>query len=344
MKSNDVGMSKVTVLMPVYNVGPYLMDAIESVLSQTYKNFILLIMDDDSTDNTGEIVPSFDDGRIKYVQNEQNLGLADNLNKGLSLIHTEYVARMDGDDIAEPFWLEHEVAVLDAHPEIGVCSGGFQFFGTSNSVVRYPEAPQDVLANMLFGTSVIVPVFRHVLYSKYGLCYRTSAFPAEDYMFWAECARVTKIYNVQETVFHYRMHDSQISTSKRALQIQKTHEARSFMLEWLSDEFSVDDREYFLNDYVMPVMSQDEYKRQLDFADFVIQKNAKWCHFDNDALKRCLYGKVLGNTYSGLLKKCFSSGYSPKAYVKYLNSGLFGHLSLKTELKLLVKCCVFWKV
>ena len=134
---------KVTVLMPTYNVAPYVKEAIESVLRQTYRDFELLVVDDASTDDTLAVVRSIDDPRIRIAAFPDNVGLAENLNRGLALIDTELVARMDGDDIAEPYWLEHEVAVLDRHPEIGICSSGFERFGTVKSLVRFPERHED---------------------------------------------------------------------------------------------------------------------------------------------------------------------------------------------------------
>ena len=183
--------------MPTYNVAPWVDEAIQSVLKQTYRDFELLVIDDCSTDDTVSVVRSIDDPRIRIIQNEKNVGLAENLNRGLSHISTEYVARMDGDDIAEPFWLEREVAVLDSHPEIGICSAGFERFGTVKSLVRFPERHEDCMANMLFECSVIVPTFRMSLYRDHGLRYSSEAFPAEDYRFWAECLRVTRVYNIQ---------------------------------------------------------------------------------------------------------------------------------------------------
>ena len=85
-------MHKVTVLMPTYNVAPYVREAIQSVLKQTYRDFELLVIDDCSSDETVEVVGSIDDPRIRIVQNEKNVGLAENLNRGLSHITTEYVA------------------------------------------------------------------------------------------------------------------------------------------------------------------------------------------------------------------------------------------------------------
>ena len=172
-------MARVTVLMPTYNVAPWVEESIHSVLNQTYRDFELLVVDDASTDDTLDRVRAIDDPRIRIAAFPNNVGLAENLNRGLGIIDTELVARMDGDDIAEPDWLETGINVLDTHPEVGICSFGFQFFGTKTSLVRFPEHHEDSKAQMLFGCTVIVPVFRKSVFSDNQLRYNTEAFPAQ---------------------------------------------------------------------------------------------------------------------------------------------------------------------
>lgn len=310
-------------LMPTYNVAPYVKEAIDSVLLQTYHDFVLLVIDDCSTDNTVEVVRGINDPRIHIVQNEKNVGLAENLNRGLALINTEYVARMDGDDIAEPYWLEHEVAVLDRHPEIGICSGGFERFGTVKSLVRFPERHEDCMANMLFECSVIVPTFRMSLYRDHGLRYRTDAFPAEDYRFWAECLRVTKIYNLQETLFHYRMHPTQICTARREEQQKKVAEVRRYMLEWLSPDFSEEEKQYYTGQFMAPqIASRQDYNERRGFCKKMIEKNRSMGHFDEEALRLRLKKHLTLTLYSTLVERYFNSGYSIPKYLRYLGSGL----------------------
>ena len=94
--------SLISVLMPVYNVEKYLQEAIESILNQTYSNFEFLIINDGSSDKSGEIINSYNDSRIVYLQNNKNKGLVYTLNYGISLAKGEYIARMDGDDISLP--------------------------------------------------------------------------------------------------------------------------------------------------------------------------------------------------------------------------------------------------
>lgn len=324
--------------MPTYNVAPYVREAIESVLRQTYSDFELLVIDDCSTDETIAVVRSIDNVRIRIVQNEKNVGLAENLNRGLSHINTEYVARMDGDDIAEPFWLEREVTVLDSHPEIGICSGGFERFGTITSLVRFPERHEDCMANMLFECSVIVPTFRMSLYRNLGLRYSTEAFPAEDYRFWAECLRVTKIYNTQETLFHYRMHPTQICTARREEQQRKVAEVRRYMLEWLSEDFTEEEKEYYTGAFMAAEMaSRQDLEERKTFCRKMIEKNRSVGHFDEEALRRRLDKHLTLTLYSTIVERYFADGYSLPRYLRYLASGLALHTGRRYETKFLLK-------
>jgi glycosyltransferase involved in cell wall biosynthesis len=331
-------MPKVTVLMPTYNVAPYVKEAVESVLRQTYSGFDLLVIDDCSTDGTLDVVRSINDSRIRIVQNEYNLGLADNLNRGLGMIHTEYVARMDGDDIAEPDWLEKEVSVLDNNPEIGVCGGCAQRFGTSDSLVILPESHEECKVNMLFSCSTLVPVYRHELYSKYGLRYSHEAFPAEDYRFWADCIKVTRFHNVQKVLFHYRMHETQICTSLKDAQIGKTNEVRRVMLEWLDAEMNEEDKQYFLTSFIAgEIHDRETLTEQKQFAEKLLRLNQKQKHFDSQALCRGLTNHIQLSVYSTVINDYFGSGYSLKSYCKYLKSGLAFNTKPKFESKLFFK-------
>ena len=95
-------MAKVSGIVPVYKVEPYLHRCVDSILNQTFGDFEFIVMNDCSRDSTEEIILSYQDDRIVYVKNEQNMGVAATLNKGLRLAKGEYIARMDSDDISLP--------------------------------------------------------------------------------------------------------------------------------------------------------------------------------------------------------------------------------------------------
>ena len=331
-------MAKVTVLMPTYNVAPWVEEAVESVLKQTFSDFELLVVDDASSDDTIARVKNINDPRIRIASFPNNVGLAENLNRGLALINTELVARMDGDDIAEPYWLEHEVAFLDSHPDIGICSGGFERFGTVKSLVRFPELHNDCMANMLFECSVIVPTFRMSLYREHGLRYSTEAFPAEDYRFWAECLRVTKIYNLQETLFHYRMHPTQICTARREEQQKKVAATRRYMLEWLSPDFTEEEMQYYTGQFMAPqISSPQDYTERKSFSRKLVDKNRSVGHFDEAALIHRFDKHLTLTLYNTIVERYFNNGYSISKYLSYLTSGLALKTGRHYETRFLLK-------
>lgn len=336
-------MARVTVLMPTYNVAPWVEEAIRSVLDQTYHDFELMVVDDASTDDTLERVRVINDSRIRIAAFPDNVGLADNLNRGLDIINTELVARMDGDDIAEPDWLETGVKVLDNHPEVGICSFGFQFFGAKTSLVRFPEHHEDSKAQMLFGCTVIVPVFRRAVMTDNNLRYSTEAFPAEDYMMWANAYRVTQVYNVQRTLFHYRTHASQISTARREAQIVKSNEVRLKMLDWLNPSFSDEEKQYFLDVFVpCKIESKEDIAKLKRFAQLLISRNTRG-NYTNEALRHKFKFHIAYGVLEYVEHSYFPHGYKPLAFIRLIFSGLYSTLPAKNRRKILVKCFLFYQ-
>lgn len=110
----------ISVVMPVYNGEKYLSEAIDSILYQTYTDFEFIILNDGSTDNTEEIILSYDDPRIVYVKNEENLQIVETLNKGIALAKGKYIARMDADDISLPERFEKQLDILENHLSVQV--------------------------------------------------------------------------------------------------------------------------------------------------------------------------------------------------------------------------------
>ena len=334
-------MPRLTVLMPTYNVAPWVEEAIQSILNQNYRDFELLVVDDASTDDTINRVRTINDPRIRIAAFSNNVGLAENLNRGLDIIDTELVARMDGDDIAESDWLETGVKILDTHPEVGICSFGFQFFGTKTSLVRFPEHHEDSKAQMLFGCTVIVPVFRKSVFTDNNLSYSTYAFPAEDYMMWANAYRVTQVYNVQRTLFHYRTHASQISTARRQAQIEKSNEVRLKMLDWLNPNFSNSEKQYFLDAFVpCKINSKGDVTELKDFAHLLIDRNTHG-NYSSGALRRKFKFHIAYGVLEYVERTYFPHGYSPIAFLRLLVSGLYTTIPSKNRLKILIKCLLF---
>lgn len=111
--------SRVTVLLPVYNAMPHLQHTIESLRGQSLSDFKVLAYDDGSTDGSGEYLDQINDERFEIVH-QDNAGLAITLNRMLQRVDTEFIARMDSDDICMPRRLQHQLAFMDSHPDVSV--------------------------------------------------------------------------------------------------------------------------------------------------------------------------------------------------------------------------------
>ncbi|NGP46765.1 glycosyltransferase family 2 protein [Bacillaceae bacterium SIJ1] len=150
---------KVTVLMPVYNGAKYLSEAIESILNQTYKEFDLLIINDGSTDNSEEIINRFSDDRIKYIANDKNIGLIRTLNKGICLVRSEYIARMDADDISLPMRLEKQIKFMDEHQDIAVSGTSVLVFNEKGTIGKsiVSKDSNEIKTRLLFHCALMHP-------------------------------------------------------------------------------------------------------------------------------------------------------------------------------------------
>ena len=202
---------KVTVLMPVYNGEKYLREAIDSILNQTYSDFKFLIIDDGSTDKSKNIIKSYNDSRINLYVNETNLGLAKTLNKGIDLINTEYIARMDCDDISLPNRLQKQVEFMDSHPNVGICGTWAKvIMGHKERIMKPPISYEDIKAFLLFGCIMVhVSVMMRISMLKdYNLYYSTERNfdTVEDYELWQRCSMYFPIRNIPEVLLIFRIH------------------------------------------------------------------------------------------------------------------------------------------
>ena len=120
-----------SVLVPVYNSQNFLRDTINSILSQTFEDFELILLNDASTDESEKVIESFNDSRIKYYKNEHNLGISGTRNRLFELAKGEYWAIMDNDDISMPKRFEKQVAFLDKNPDVAIVGTWLQLFNKS---------------------------------------------------------------------------------------------------------------------------------------------------------------------------------------------------------------------
>lgn len=221
----------VTVLIPVYNGSKYLKEAIESILTQTYNHFELLIINDGSTDNSEEIILSFEDSRIRYISNSTNIGLIGTLNIGINSAKGEYIARMDQDDFSVCDRIEKQVDFLNNNKEIGLVGTAFQFIGDENYHSYFLDNDSIKLA-LLFYNSLSHPsvMFRKEICIQHSLFFKEEYIHAEDYKMWTDFIIKTKVANLSEILINYRKHETQIS---QVYQMQQKNMAAQIQQEYL---------------------------------------------------------------------------------------------------------------
>lgn len=290
--------------MSVYNGEAYLKESIESILNQTFTDFEFIILDDCSTDNSAEIIKSYNDKRIVYVRNEKNLGLAASLNKGIRLAKGEYIARMDDDDISLPERFEKQVKFLDDNLEYGVVGAWIQVFGKIKRINKfYSDTQKNFYIFLISKVMVSHPVvmFRKSIMVDNNIFYDEMFRAAQDYKLWNDLKYVTKITNLQEVLLHYRVHENASTLKKRAE--QKDNKFKIIKREF-ENNFGAEFKESFRN-LLEDEVTNVTYKDLKDFLKIV--KNYKNKEFKKKIIFRFLNFKVRNK--NNKLKKIWAIFY-----------------------------------
>lgn len=207
-------MPRISVIMPAYNAEKYIREAMDSILSQSFRDFELIVLNDCSKDGTESAILSYGDERIVYIKNEENLGVARTLNKGLEIAKGAYVARMDADDISAIERLAQQAAFLDSHPEVAVVGVGVTVFDETGDVQTrlFSQDPARMRVDMLFACGLAHP----------GVMLRKSAIRSlggydpeynglEDYELWDRVMEGWEICALPGVGLRYRLHGSQVT-------------------------------------------------------------------------------------------------------------------------------------
>lgn len=216
-------MPKVSALLPTYNTNPeHLRETIDSVLAQTFSDFELIILDDCSTEPAvREVIASYSDKRIRFFENETNLGISGSRNRLVELAQGKYLAVIDHDDISMPNRFELQVNFLDEHPEVGVVGGNVTVI-PKHELWSMPLENDDIENMMLLDSAVIHPasMLRKSVLDKHGIRYESDYSPAEDYRLWIRILGKTKFANLPDILLHYRAHAD--NTSSRQVKKMNT--------------------------------------------------------------------------------------------------------------------------
>jgi len=211
----------VSIIMPSYNTGCYIEESIESVISQTYQNWELIIVDDCSTDNTDDIVRKFKDDRIRYLKNSKNSGAAISRNYALREAKGKWIAFLDSDDIWLPEKLEKQLTFMK--------NNGYSFTYTDYRIqlngVWQPyiiTGPDYInkrkMYNYCYFSTITVIYDRE----KIGLIQIADLRKNNDYAMWLKAIEKSPCYRLPECLSYYIKHEGSISSGSK-LKLIKHH-------------------------------------------------------------------------------------------------------------------------
>ncbi len=195
---------KISVVIPCYNQGHYINEAVESVLSQTYQDFEIVIVNDGSTDNfTNELFSSFLNPKIKIITTKNN-GVVSARNIGIKESKGEYILPLDSDDKIGKEYLEKAVEILDQNKGIGIVYCNAEFFGDKKGKWKLPEYSLEkmLLKNIIFCSAL----FRKKDWEKVGGYNSNMELGLEDWDFWLSLIEIgIKVFKIPEILFYYRI-------------------------------------------------------------------------------------------------------------------------------------------
>lgn len=266
-------MPLIQIIIPAYNVAPFIQATLDSVIKQTFTDWEAIILDDCSSDDTAKIASKYTnvDSRISFIKNETNLGMIANWNKGISLINAKYFVKLDADDIWHPNSLSEAVKIMENDPTIGLVAAKFQeideYGNPKNTQSIFPDF--DLHKNGKFSTLSLVKkgpigMFSYGISMQGILLIRMSIitkagfymdYTEADQEMWFRLGAHSHFFYIPEIRYYYR----------------KWSQSHSSMVDrQLSQKGFFNTRTYILNYYFkQKLLTKNEYKAFLGEATFV---------------------------------------------------------------------------
>lgn len=217
----------VTIIIPCYNASPYIHEAVDSIINQSYKNLEIICINDCSCDNTGQILDKYakEDPRIVVVYNERNLKLIKTLNNGIDLASGDFIARMDADDISHPLRIEKQLGFLLSNENLDAVSCAAKLINEKGdiigqSIVRNVSDNGSLLASFYYnpiihpGVLIRTKVLKENKYKE-----SPESLHVEDYELWSRLIRKGyRVGNISEPLLYYRVNSTSVSRVYEASQ------------------------------------------------------------------------------------------------------------------------------
>lgn len=239
---------KITIAIPTYNSDKTILETLKSVLNQTYKDFQLLIVDNNSTDKTIDLVKKIKDSRIKIYKNKKNIGMFQNMNKCIKLCKTKYLKILSSDDLLEPTCIEKHLEIFEKYPSVNLLFNTNKVVneqGNKLIVRRYfnknKKINGGVLINLILKTGrnpIGEPSnvsFRMFPINKYKLNFNTSFKYVSDLDLWIRLLKYGDAFYISEILSSFRLH----RTGATASLFKKAIQEHSKIISLYSDEFNL---------------------------------------------------------------------------------------------------------
>jgi len=289
-------MPELSIIMPLFNTGRYAGDAVQSLLSQSFSDFELIVVDDASTDGSAEVIRSFRDPRINMLTNEKNQGIAISRNIGLRAATGKYIAPFDSDDMAMPQKFEKQVDFLKRNPDFGMVGSWAKLIdGDGNTLPKKwkPDAPAERIPAILLFRNYFIQsavVLRREIIPEGG--YRPGFNIAEDYFMWTEIAQKSRVWNFPEYLVYHRIHDRSAIGSDAAR--VALFDARVF--EYAFERLGITLDEHALS-LMLKIKNETEISRKEELDDIeillirILRQNSILHIFDNRQLKKVVFNR-----------------------------------------------------
>lgn len=238
----------ITVLMPAFNCGKFIAQAVRSILNQSFTGFELIIIDDGSLDDTQSVISNFKDPRVRYFKKEHT-GLMDSIDFGFNKSANEIIARMDADDLAHPLRFQRQLDFFKNRPDVDLLSSWYAVFNDDR--IRYIVGrsiyDEEIRKNLALYPDICHPsvMFRKSKFLKLGgfkVDYRYDA--VGDYFIWLKYKSYLKFYNLPQVLHFYRERADSVSNLNKLQNHKMIYEIQSsYYGADLSDHFGLTEKQ-----------------------------------------------------------------------------------------------------
>lgn len=340
----------VSVIMSVYNAEKFLAEALESIINQTFDSFEFIIIDDGSSDGSRLILEAYSrqDNRLKLVSRE-NRGLTASLNEGILLAKGTFIARMDADDIALPYRLEHQLQWLEK-TGADICGSWMKIFGGNDKrVIKFAQTDRAIKMALMFYSPFAHPSIMVKADLIKALLYNEAYQVAQDYDLWERAAEAGwKMTNVPEVLLLYRVHATQITSRTANRQQELSQSIRRRYWEFVFDAMQLSRNliDETLKIFELPLSEINMDAVDASFTGLLQQNHEESRKVIFDHATRFYYKSAASCpdivTRWGKLNREFGNGWGAATKLKLW---LFRVLQIRTDSRLfrLLKKLYIWK-